>query len=170
MDTTSISPSELILQELKPTKNMHTFNLVGFVSSSSPCCCSCSPLSSHFKVRASGRNQFDPNDQNEQNENKGRGFSIDWDKAWASFRKKGKKTLFSQFNMEKYVTRNPKRIDYPLSKEIDPFRKAEKTALGPWTSTKFTACLQGGTQSPQFHNGIKNNVRSGSSFNLFSSV
>ncbi|KAF8396644.1 hypothetical protein HHK36_018268 [Tetracentron sinense] len=47
-------------------------------------------------------------------------FSTDWDKAWSSFRKQGKKTLFSQFNPGKYVSWNPRRSNYAVSKEFDP--------------------------------------------------
>lgn len=68
--------------------------------------------------------------------------STDWDKAWSNFRKQGKKNLFSEFDirkyMEKYVTRDPRPSDYPLSEEVDPLRKSERWALGFWTSSKFT--------------------------------
>lgn len=68
--------------------------------------------------------------------------STDWDKAWSTFRKQGKKNLFSEFDirkyMEKYVTRDPRPSDYPLSEEVDPLRKSERWALGFWTSSKFT--------------------------------
>ena len=32
--------------------------------------------------------------------------SADWDKAWSAFKKKGKRTLFSDFSPDKYVTWN----------------------------------------------------------------
>lgn len=63
--------------------------------------------------------------------------STDWDKAWASFKKRGKKNIFSQFS-DKYVTWNPRRSNYPLSEEIDPIKRTEKSNLMLWTSPTFT--------------------------------
>ncbi|KAF8397615.1 hypothetical protein HHK36_016535 [Tetracentron sinense] len=76
--------------------------------------------------------------QNDDNNNKGDRFSTDWDKAWSSFRKQGKKTLFSQFNPGKYVSWNPRRSNYPLSEEVDPIKRAERSNLMLWTSPRFT--------------------------------
>ncbi|CAN1135428.1 hypothetical protein LINPERPRIM_LOCUS15552 [Linum perenne] len=64
--------------------------------------------------------------------------STDWDKAWTSFKKQGKKTLFSQFSPDKYVTWNPKPSDYPLSEEVDPIKRTERSNLRLWTSPGFT--------------------------------
>ncbi|MQL80586.1 hypothetical protein Taro_013029, partial [Colocasia esculenta] len=64
--------------------------------------------------------------------------STDWDKAWSNFKKQGKKSLFSGFNPNKYVTWNPKRSEYPLSEEIDPIKRTERSNLVLWTSPKFT--------------------------------
>ncbi|CAM0872633.1 unnamed protein product [Alopecurus aequalis] len=64
--------------------------------------------------------------------------STDWDKAWSTFKKKGKKTLFSDFSPNKYVTWNPPRSDYPLSEEVDPIKRAERSNLMLWTSPRFT--------------------------------
>lgn len=64
--------------------------------------------------------------------------STDWDKAWSSFRKQSKKNFFSQFSPNKYVTWNPKRSEYPLSEEVDPIKRAEKSNLMLWTSPQFT--------------------------------
>ncbi|KAH7667671.1 hypothetical protein IHE45_12G074700 [Dioscorea alata] len=73
--------------------------------------------------------------------------SRDWDKAWSSFRnqgkksamrKKAKKSLFSQFNADKYVSWNPRRSEYPLSEEIDPIKRTERSNLKLWTSPQFT--------------------------------
>ncbi|KAK9123764.1 hypothetical protein Sjap_013366 [Stephania japonica] len=64
--------------------------------------------------------------------------STDWDKAWSSFRKRGKKSLFSQFNPNKYVSWNPRRSDYPLSEEVDPIKRTERSNLMLWTSPRFT--------------------------------
>ncbi|KAM6593512.1 uncharacterized protein LOC115708738 [Cannabis sativa] len=67
-------------------------------------------------------------------------FSMDWDKAWSSFRKQGrkKKSLFSQFSPNKYVSWNPRRSNYPLSEEVDPIKRAERSNLMLWTSPGFT--------------------------------
>ncbi|XP_062117734.1 uncharacterized protein LOC133831451 [Humulus lupulus] len=67
-------------------------------------------------------------------------FSMDWDKAWSSFRKQGrkKKSFFSQFSPNKYVSWNPKRSNYPLSEEVDPIKRAERSNLMLWTSPGFT--------------------------------
>jgi len=65
-------------------------------------------------------------------------FSTDWDKAWSNFRKKGKKAFFSQFSPNKYVTWNPKRSNYPLSEEVDPIKRAERSNLRLWTGPEFT--------------------------------
>ncbi|KAH0635607.1 hypothetical protein KY290_036018 [Solanum tuberosum] len=68
--------------------------------------------------------------------------STDWDKAWSSFRKRSRKNIFSnifsQFSPNKYVTWNPKRSEYPLSEEVDPIKRAEKSNLMLWTSPQFT--------------------------------
>lgn len=76
--------------------------------------------------------------QKNGDESNGDKFSTDWDKAWTSFRKQGKKTLFSQFSPDKYVTWNPRRSDYPLSEEVDPIKRTEKSNLMLWTSPRFT--------------------------------
>ncbi|OIT08562.1 hypothetical protein A4A49_00349 [Nicotiana attenuata] len=64
--------------------------------------------------------------------------STDWDKAWSSFRKQSRKNFFSQFSPNKYVTWNPRRSEYPLSEEVDPIKRAEKSNLMLWTSPQFT--------------------------------
>ncbi|XP_066352572.1 uncharacterized protein [Miscanthus floridulus] len=64
--------------------------------------------------------------------------STDWDKAWATFKKKGKRTLFSDFSTDKYVTWNPRRSEYPLSEEVDPIKRTERSNLMLWTSPQFT--------------------------------
>ena len=64
--------------------------------------------------------------------------STDWDKAWASFKNKGKRTLFSDFSPNKYVTWNPRRSEYPLSEEVDPIKRTERSNLMLWTSPQFT--------------------------------
>ncbi|EOA24936.1 hypothetical protein CARUB_v10018227mg [Capsella rubella] len=76
--------------------------------------------------------------RNGNESNGGERSSTDWDKAWKSFKKQSKKTFFSQFNMDKYVTWNPPRSDYPASEEIDPIKKAERSNLMLWTSPRFT--------------------------------
>jgi hypothetical protein len=64
--------------------------------------------------------------------------STDWDKAWATFKKKGKRTLFSDFSPDKYVSWNPRRSEYPLSEEVDPIKRIERSNLTLWTSPQFT--------------------------------
>ncbi|CAM6087040.1 unnamed protein product [Calypogeia fissa] len=63
---------------------------------------------------------------------------VDWDKAWSSFKKPQKRKSFLTIDMEKYVSRQPKHSNYPLSEEVDPLRKSERSLLGAWTSMKFT--------------------------------
>ncbi|KAG6527813.1 hypothetical protein ZIOFF_009943 [Zingiber officinale] len=70
--------------------------------------------------------------------NKGERPSTDWDKAWSRFRKQGKKAMFSEFNPNKYVSWNPRRSHYPLSEEVDPIKRIERSNLKLWTSPKFT--------------------------------
>ncbi|BAF11682.1 uncharacterized protein [Oryza sativa Japonica Group] len=72
---------------------------------------------------------------------KGDTSSTDWDKAWSTFKKKGKKTLFSEFSPNKYVSWNPRRSEYPLSEEVDPIRRTERSNLMLWTSPKFTLVM-----------------------------
>lgn len=64
--------------------------------------------------------------------------STDWDKAWSNFRKQGRKSLFSQFSPDKYVTWNPRRSEFPISEEIDPIKRTERSNLRLWTSPGFT--------------------------------
>ncbi|KAM3217419.1 putative protein isoform X2 [Capsicum chacoense] len=84
----------------------------------------------------------DSQQNGDSNTNSDDKFSTDWDKAWSSFRKRSKKNIFSnifsQFSPNKYVTWNPKRSDYPLSEEVDPIKRAEKSNLMLWTSPQFT--------------------------------
>ncbi|KAH9327621.1 hypothetical protein KI387_007799, partial [Taxus chinensis] len=93
----------------------------------------------NFTVRSANRkDSASASNNDDKNTNNGENLSTDWDKAWSNFRKQGKKKLFSQFDMQKYVSRDPRPSDYPLSEEIDPFRKTEKSALNVWTNPKFT--------------------------------
>ncbi|KAJ4704822.1 2,3-bisphosphoglycerate-independent phosphoglycerate mutase [Melia azedarach] len=87
---------------------------------------------SPFRSFCSRRGSQEPQ-QNGDN-NKGDKFSTDWDKAWSNFRKQGKKSLFSQFNPDKYVSWNPRRSNYPLSEEVDPIKRTERSNLMLWTS------------------------------------
>ncbi|KAG6403710.1 hypothetical protein SASPL_135938 [Salvia splendens] len=79
-----------------------------------------------------------PPQQNDDNTNNDDKPSRDWDKAWTSFKKKGKKTLFSGFTPNKYVSWNPRRSEYPLSEEVDPIKRSERSNLMLWTSPRFT--------------------------------
>ncbi|KAK1319030.1 hypothetical protein QJS10_CPB04g01876 [Acorus calamus] len=97
-------------------------------------------LSNRFSLRSSlvrtrcsrEGSQPPPPSENGKNSNQ------DWDKAWSNFQKKGKKTLFSQFNPNKYVSWNPRRSEYPLSEEVDPIKRTERSNLMLWTSPQFT--------------------------------
>ncbi|KAL6133332.1 hypothetical protein ACLB2K_065569 [Fragaria x ananassa] len=77
-----------------------------------------------------------------QNGDSGNGdkFSTDWDKAWSNIKKqkKNKKGFFSQFSPNKYVTWDPRPSDYPLSEEVDPIKRTERSNLMLWTSPRFT--------------------------------
>ncbi|KAJ8478811.1 hypothetical protein OPV22_022538 [Ensete ventricosum] len=42
---------------------------------------------------------------------KGDRLSTDWDKAWTKFGKQGKKSMFSEFKPDKYVSWNPRHSD-----------------------------------------------------------
>ncbi|CAF2157235.1 uncharacterized protein LOC108869040 [Brassica rapa] len=77
-------------------------------------------------------------DESPENNNGDNRSSRDWDKAWKSFKKQSKKTFFSQFNVDKYVTWNPPRSEFPLSEEVDPIKRTERSNLMLWTSPKFT--------------------------------
>ncbi|CAH1438335.1 unnamed protein product [Lactuca virosa] len=79
-----------------------------------------------------------PQNGDDRNNNGKDKSSTDWDKAWSSFKKQGKKSLFSQFTPDKYVSWNPKRSNYPLSEEVDPIKRAERSNLSLWTSPGFT--------------------------------
>ncbi|GAV84188.1 hypothetical protein CFOL_v3_27632 [Cephalotus follicularis] len=74
----------------------------------------------------------------DNNNNKGDKLSMDWDKAWSNFRKKGKNSLFAKFSLDKYVTWNPRPSNYPLSEEVDPIKRTERSNLRLWTSPMFT--------------------------------
>ncbi|XP_074561351.1 uncharacterized protein LOC141817612 [Curcuma longa] len=80
----------------------------------------------------------DPRSPDNGKSDKGDKLSRDWDKAWSSFRKQGKKSMFSELNPNKYVSWNPRRSDYPLSEEVDPIKRTERSNLMLWTSPKFT--------------------------------
>ncbi|KAK4349046.1 hypothetical protein RND71_031801 [Anisodus tanguticus] len=120
---------------------------------------SCPRTQKGLKPCCSGKKSQHNGDSNNNNSNSGRSFppidyrilvsvvirdkfSTDWDKAWSSFKKQNRKNffsnIFSQFSPNKYVTWNPRRSDYPLSEEVDPIKRAEKSNLMLWTSPQFT--------------------------------
>ncbi|XP_059305718.1 uncharacterized protein LOC132057237 [Lycium ferocissimum] len=103
---------------------------------------SCPRTQKGLKPCCSGKDSQQNGDSNSNNSNSGDKFSTDWDKAWSSFKKQNRKNIFSnifsQFSPNKYVTWNPRRSDYPLSEEVDPIKRAEKSNLMLWTSPKFT--------------------------------
>ncbi|XP_057472161.1 uncharacterized protein LOC130760738 [Actinidia eriantha] len=82
--------------------------------------------------------QSGDDDDNNKKKNSGDKSSTDWDKAWSSFKKQGKKSIFSQFSPNKYVSWNPRRSEYPLSEEVDPIKRTERSNLMLWTSPSFT--------------------------------
>ncbi|XP_024024241.1 uncharacterized protein LOC21387375 [Morus notabilis] len=85
------------------------------------------------------RRDSDPENQRNNGDNNGDKYSTDWDKAWSRFRKQGKKkSIFSDFSPNKYVSWNPRRSDYPLSEEVDPIKRTERSNLMFWTSPGFT--------------------------------
>ncbi|XP_022934196.1 uncharacterized protein LOC111441439 isoform X1 [Cucurbita moschata] len=98
-----------------------------------------SPSSSSPAVPlCSGRRPRDPRKDDDNDDQKRDKPSTDWDKAWSKFRKRGKKTIFSDFSPNKYVSWNPRRSDYPLSEEVDPIKRTERSNLMLWTSPRFT--------------------------------
>ncbi|XP_043696622.1 uncharacterized protein LOC122647237 isoform X2 [Telopea speciosissima] len=96
------------------------------------------PYPSLLRPQSKQSDSQQPSPSGDDSNNKGDRSSIDWNKAWSSFRKKGKKTLFSQFNPDKYVSWNPTRSNYPLSEEVDPIKRTERSNLMLWTSPRFT--------------------------------
>jgi len=63
--------------------------------------------------------------------------STDWDKAWSKLKKQGGKKPFSKFS-DKYVSWNPRRSEFPLSEEVDPIKRTERSNLMFWNSPTFT--------------------------------
>ncbi|EPS72130.1 hypothetical protein M569_02631, partial [Genlisea aurea] len=82
-----------------------------------------------------------PPPQKDDSDDTGKKYPRDWDRAWSSFRKQGKKAFFSDFSPDKYVSWNPRRSEFPLSEEIDPIKRSERSNLMLWTSTRFTLGL-----------------------------
>lgn len=91
-------------------------------------------------AKASKEDEADVN-RDPESKNGGEDGSVDWDKAWSSFRKPLKRKSFLKVDMEQYVTRQPKHSNYPLSEEVDPLKRSERSLLGAWTSMKFTYAL-----------------------------
>ncbi|CAM8928934.1 unnamed protein product [Rhodiola kirilowii] len=96
------------------------------------------PLIHQFSVIRPTCSRKENPDPQSNSDGKGDKSSQDWDKAWANFKKQGKKSLFSGFSPNKYVSWNPKRSEYPLSEEVDPIKKTERSNLVLWTSPRFT--------------------------------
>ncbi|MBA0596842.1 uncharacterized protein LOC105768150 isoform X2 [Gossypium raimondii] len=92
---------------------------------------------SSFKTFCSKK---DSQQQPQQNgdDNNGDKFSTDWDKAWSNFKKQTKRSFLSGFSPNKYVTWNPRQSNYPLSEEVDPIKRTERSNLMLWTSPGFT--------------------------------
>ncbi|KAF3493843.1 hypothetical protein DY000_02056096 [Brassica cretica] len=100
--------------------------------------CLITPRSSSSSRFLCSKRNPDESPKNDNGEVSGDKSSRDWDKAWKSFKKQSKKTFFSQFNVDKYVTWNPPRSEFPLSEEVDPIKRTERSNLMLWTSPKFT--------------------------------
>ncbi|XP_030522159.1 uncharacterized protein LOC115735179 [Rhodamnia argentea] len=99
---------------------------------------SSSSSSSSFSLFKPSCSRREPRQDGDDRDKKGDKFSTDWDKAWSNFKKQGKKNLFSGFSPDKYVSWNPRRSDYPLSEEVDPIKRTERSNLMLWTSPRFT--------------------------------
>ncbi|XP_024189216.1 uncharacterized protein LOC112193345 isoform X2 [Rosa chinensis] len=97
---------------------------------------SSSSRSSPLKPFCNKRGSKEP----QQNGDSGDKFSTDWDKAWSNIKKqkKNKKSFFSKFSPNKYVTWDPRPSDYPPSEEVDPIKRTERSNLMLWTSPRFT--------------------------------
>ncbi|XP_047327751.1 uncharacterized protein LOC124931350 [Impatiens glandulifera] len=80
----------------------------------------------------------EPENNGAGNDQGGKKSSTDWDKAWSSFKKQSKKSIFSGFSPNKYVTWNPQQTNFPLSEEVDPIKRTERSNLMLWTSPQFT--------------------------------
>ncbi|KAK9733478.1 hypothetical protein RND81_04G070400 [Saponaria officinalis] len=100
--------------------------------------CNFSSNSSHHSFFKKSFTTFCSKNGDDNNNNTGGKSSTDWDKAWSSFKRQSKKSLFSQFSPDKYVSWNPRRSNYPLSEEVDPIKRTEKSNLMLWTSPRFT--------------------------------
>ncbi|XP_019454857.1 PREDICTED: uncharacterized protein LOC109355999 [Lupinus angustifolius] len=112
-------------------------NIQCFITHSFSSRSSFSSYYSSFTILSSKRD-FKESQPTGDNNNNGDKSSTDWDKAWSNFKKQGRKTLFSQFSPNKYVSWNPKRSDFPISEEVDPIRRTERSNLKFWTSPTFT--------------------------------
>ncbi|KAK7337021.1 hypothetical protein VNO77_17579 [Canavalia gladiata] len=110
-----------------PTFISHRFSSPSQSSSSS------FPFSSYspFKLVCSKRDSKE-SQLNGDNNNK------DWDKAWSNFKKQGSKRPLSKFSPDKYVSWNPRRSEFPLSEEVDPIKRTERSNLNFWNSPTFT--------------------------------
>ncbi|KGN58925.1 uncharacterized protein LOC101211971 [Cucumis sativus] len=104
----------------------------------SPSSLSSSSSSSPVIPLCSGRRPKDPRKDDDNDDQTRDKLSTDWDKAWSKFKKRGKKTMFSDFSPNKYVSWNPRRSEYPLSEEVDPIKRTERSNLMLWTSPRFT--------------------------------
>ncbi|KAB2087321.1 hypothetical protein ES319_A04G095600v1 [Gossypium barbadense] len=98
---------------------------------------SCNFPCSSFKTFCSKKDSQQQPQQNDD-DNNGDKFSTDWDKAWSNFKKQTKRSFLSGFSPNKYVTWNPRQSNYPLSEEVDPIKRTERSNLMLWTSPGFT--------------------------------
>ncbi|XP_021853072.1 uncharacterized protein [Spinacia oleracea] len=116
---------------IKPRRSNFLSNPFNFSKSFTTCC----------SRKNSQQPQPNADDDDAKDNKSGDKSSTDWDKAWSSFKKQGKKSLSSQFSPNKYVTWNPRRSNYPLSEEVDPIKRTERSNLMLWTSPRFTLGL-----------------------------
>ncbi|GAB2230080.1 hypothetical protein Droror1_Dr00014336 [Drosera rotundifolia] len=98
---------------------------------------SSSLLRASFSRKSSPQNGGSDGEDDADNASRGDN-STDWDKAWSNFKKRGRNTLSSKFSLDKYVTWNPRPSNYPLSEEVDPIKRTERSNLYLWTSQTFT--------------------------------
>ncbi|KAK7245189.1 hypothetical protein RIF29_40024 [Crotalaria pallida] len=109
-----------------------------FSSRSSSSSFSLSSYHPPFTILSSKRDFKESQPTGDNNNNGDKSSSTDWDKAWSNFKKQGRKSLFSSFSPNKYVSWNPRRSDFPLSEEVDPIKRTERSNLKFWTSPTFT--------------------------------
>eukprot|EP00897_Mesotaenium_endlicherianum_P008050 jgi/Mesen1/7273/ME000373S06346 len=109
------------------------------------------PPAGRFPVAVRASAPGDPNKPRGDGKGKAPGGG-DWDTAWQAFKttqeqqhqrnqrlqRERRRAQSPLAAMDKFVTRDPVEVKYPLTEEVDPFKRTEKRVLGVWTSTNFT--------------------------------